>query len=99
GLENLPISDEQKLNLLIKLLWNAVETAATSTDRRMDIMFLQGISTFEIDTSVLSNPDGVAFGAVPLLAKADQKRTVEKAWTDPTADPFKDIEATNFYAS
>lgn len=99
GLQSLPISDEQKLTLLIKLLWNAVETAAISTDYRMDIMFLQGISTFEIDTSILSNPDGVAFGSIPLLAKADQKRTVRKAWTDPLADPFADIEDTTFYAS
>ncbi|GAA4338506.1 hypothetical protein GCM10023149_48510 [Mucilaginibacter gynuensis] len=98
ALQSLPISDEQKLNMLIKKLWNDVENAATSTDRRIDIMFLQGISTFAIDVNVINNPDGAVFGSVPLLAKADQKRTVEKVWTDPAADPFADIRDLVRYA-
>ncbi len=98
GLQSLPISDETRLNLLIGLLWNAVENAATSTDKRIDIMFLQGISTFEVNVGVLNNPDGVNFGTVPLLAADDQKRTVVKVLSDPTADIFKDIEDTVLYA-
>lgn len=98
SLQSLPISDQARLNLLIQQLWNDVQIAATSTDRRIDIMFLQGISTFEIDVTVLNNPDGVDFGKIDLLAASDQKRTVGKVWTDPTADPIKDIENVVTYA-
>ena len=99
NLQNLPISDSQKTELLIKKLWDFTQSAATSTDIRIDIMFLQGISTFEIDAGVLVNPDGVDFGTVPLLAATDQKRTVAVAWTDPAADPFKDIRNVVRYAA
>lgn len=98
SLQSLPISDQTRLNMLIQYLWNAVQNAATSTDRRIDIMFFQGVSNFEIDINVLNNPDGVDFGTLPLLAKGYQKRTVQALWynVDGTpnlsADPFKDIE-------
>ena len=98
SLENLPISDQAKLQSLIKHLWDDVQLAATSTDRRLDIMFLQGVSSFEIDVNVINNPDGVDFGKIDLLAGSDQKRTVAKVWTDPTADPIKDIEDVVSYA-
>jgi hypothetical protein len=98
-LQNLPISDEQKKQLLIKKLWDVMLSASISTDLRIDIMFLQGISTFEIDAGIINNPDGVDFGTVPLLASADQKRTVTVAWTDPTADPFRDIRNVVRYAA
>lgn len=98
-LETLPMSDDARVNMLIAKLWDDVENAASSTDKRLDIMFLQGISTFAIDVSLLNNPDGAVFGTVDLLAKPDQKRTVAKVWTDPTADPFKDIENVVNYAA
>lgn len=104
ALQTLPISDEQKLNLLVRTLWNAVENAATSTDRRIDIMFFQGISNFEVDITVLNNPDGVDFGTLPLLAKPYQKRGVQALWynldgtPNVNADPFKDIENVVTYA-
>ncbi len=99
SLQALPISDEQKLRLLIEKLWNVVENAATSTDKRIDIMFYQGISNFAIDAGVINNPDGVDYGTVPLLAKDDQKRKVSVVWTDQNADPFKDIEDVVTYAA
>lgn len=99
SLEALPISDGERKQMLIQKLWNDTKTAATSTDKRLDIMFLQAISTFSIDISLVTNPDGVVYPALDLLAKADQKRTVYKAWaTDVLADPFKDIAAVNDYA-
>lgn len=99
SLQALPISDEQKLNMLIQKLWNDVQNAATSTDKRIDIMFLQAVSTFAIDVSTLNNPDGAIFGSVDLLAKADQKRTVSTVWTDDDADPFRDIRDVVRYAA
>ncbi|MGA6117431.1 major capsid protein [Sphingobacterium anhuiense] len=105
SLEALPISDQAKVQALIKVLWNAVEDAATSPDRRIDIMFYQSISNFSVDISVLNNPDGVNFGELDLLAKPHQKRTVRAVWYNPDgtpnllADPFRDIEETVTYAS
>ncbi|MXV16836.1 major capsid protein [Hufsiella ginkgonis] len=98
-LQTLPISDREKLNQLIAKLWNDVQNAATSTDRRLDIMFLQAVSTFQVDVTITNNPDGVVFGTVDLLAKADQKRTVTTVWTDNAADPFKDIRDVVRYAA
>ncbi|WP_256013115.1 major capsid protein [Desertivirga xinjiangensis] len=99
ALEALPISDESKKQALIKALWDDMKNAALSTDRRLDIMFFQGVSTFAIDATLLNNPDGVAYGSIPLLAKPSQKRGVAKVWTDPTADPFTDIEDLVAYAA
>lgn len=99
ALQNLPISDNERKMQLIKKLWDDVSNASTSTDKRIDIMFLQGVSTFKIDISVLNNPDGAAFGLVDLLAADDQTRKVAKVWTDQTADPFKDINDVVDYAA
>jgi hypothetical protein len=98
-LESLPISNAARKDALIKKLFDDVSDAATSTDRRLDIMFLQAVSTFKIDCSVLGNPDGAAFGEVDLLAGANQTRLVSKVWSDATADPFKDINDVVNYAS
>lgn len=91
NLQNLPISDSSKKNELIKQLFDDVSDAVLSTDRRLDIMFYQGVSTFSIDCSVLGNPDGAALGAVPLLAADYQTRLCSTVWTNTAADPFKDI--------
>ncbi len=99
GLENLPIADSQKKQQLIEKLWKDVTNAASSTDRRLDIMFLQAVSTFKINIDVLNNPDGSALGSVDLLASSDQTRNVSKVWSDSTADPFKDINDVVLYAA
>lgn len=99
ALEALPISDQEKKRQLIKKLYDDVTVAATSTDRRLDMMFWQAISTFKIDISLTNNPDGVVFGAVDLLAAPDQYRTVAVNWNDPAADPFKDMNDVVNYAA
>ena len=98
-LQSLPVADATKKAELIKKLYNDVENAVTSTDKRLDIMFLQAISTFQIDISVLNNPDGVAFDSVPLLAAPSQTRFVSLEWSNASADPFKDIDAVVTYAA
>jgi hypothetical protein len=92
ALQALPISDTAKLDIMVKAFSDDVTKAAVSPDYRIDIMLLQALSTFTIDVSITNNPDGVAFGIIPLLNLASQKRTVVKAWTDPTADGIKDID-------
>jgi hypothetical protein len=101
-LNNLPIADGQKKTQLIEKLFNDVKLASVSTDRRLDIMFLQAVSNFSIDLSITLNPDGAALGTVDLLAKTDQKRTVTTTWISgnaATADPFADMEAVVNYAA
>lgn len=88
----LPISDAQKKVELQKLLSNDMDNAATSTDKRLDILTLQGVSTLTMDVSVTNNPDGANYGVIDLLAKPYQKQGVPILWTDAAADPFMDIE-------
>jgi len=99
SLQALPISDAERKQQLIKKLYDDVSIAATSTDRRLDYMFWQGISTFKINVDITNNPDGVAFGEVDLLAASDQSRTVSVTWSTSTADPFKDINDVVDYAA
>jgi len=100
ALQNLPISDQAKKTELIRKLYDDVTVAATSTDRRLDMMFWQGVSTFSIDISLTNNPDGVAFGSVPLGADPSQLRPVSVVWDNTDADPFKDInDVVNYAAS
>lgn len=78
---------------LIQKFYNDVANCATSGDKRVDIMMLQGYSTFNIDVSVTNNPDGVAYGSVDLLAKSYQAQGVPVAWSDAAnATPIDDIE-------
>lgn len=102
NLESLPLTPAERKAELIKKLYNDVADAATSTDLRLDIMFLQAISTFKIDISIINNPDGVAFGEIDLLAGANQTRKVGVVWSEAnknTADPFKDINDVVNYAA
>ncbi len=97
--ENSRLSTNNVSDMIIDYLNNDLKDAAKSTDDRVDFMLIQGYSSFVIDASVLTNPDGIVAGEIDLLAKPEQTRRVSKVWTDPTADPFKDIEAVVEYAS
>lgn len=79
---------------LIAKLWDDVSKCAVAGDKRIDHMFLQGLSTFSIDVSTTNNPDGVAYGTISLLNKAYQKQGVPVAWAanPTTATPIDDIE-------
>lgn len=98
-LESLPISDGERKAQLIKVLRNDLTAAVTSTDKRLDFMFWQAVSTFSIDVSTINNPDGVAYGVVDLLASAYQTRFASTVWTDAAADPFKDIQNVVAFAA
>jgi hypothetical protein len=94
-LQNLPMPDSSKKQQLIQKLFDDVQKASVATDKRIDIMFLQAISTLKIDLSLTFNPDGVAFGSIDLLAKAEQTMKVKTTWivaNAATADPLADIE-------
>lgn len=92
-INSLPISDQSKKEALQKVLWNDLDNAATSTDKRLDIMTLQAVSSLTIDTNMINNPDGANYGTVDLLAKHYQKQGVPILWADPSSDPLRDIEA------
>lgn len=79
---------------LIRLIYDDISKSAVATDRRVDIMLLQALSTLQVDIGTTNNPDGVAYGTVDLLSNAYQKQGVPVVWSDATnADPFADIEA------
>lgn len=99
AMQNLPISDKAIKDALLKRLDDDVTNAGLSTDYRIDIMFYQSVSTFEIDAGIINNPDGANLGKVPLLAQDYQKRGVKKSWDDAGADIFKDIEDTVLFAA
>lgn len=91
-LKALPISDAQKKMQLLEKLFNDVSKCATAGDKRVDIMTLQALSTLTVTVDATTNPDGVAFGTVDLLAKGYQKQGVPVVWsTTATSTPIDDI--------
>lgn len=93
-LESTILNPSARKQELIRLLYDDVSKCATSTDKRVDIMLLQILSTLQVDVSTTNNPDGVAYGTVDLLSQPYQKQGVPVVWSDATnADPFADIEA------
>lgn len=78
---------------LIKKLYDHVSQAAVSGDKRIDILFLQAVSTLQMSVGVTENPDGAALGTIDLLPKAYQKQGVPVVWTDlANAKPLDDID-------
>lgn len=86
------VSDDTKKKQIIDLIFNDVKNAADGCTARVDVMFLQALSTGKIDLSVANNPDGVAYGQIDMLLPADNILTADKIWTDPTAKPTNDFE-------
>jgi hypothetical protein len=91
--ENGRFNDNARVQALLKSLYDDVSKAAVAGDKRVDIMLLQGLSTLLIDTSATLNPDGAAYGTVPLLARAYQRQGVPIVWSNAAGSfPITDIE-------
>ena len=97
--QNSRLSSEGVDGMIVKFLNDDVKSVSKSTDDRLDFMFLQALSSFQIDASVIGNPDGSVHGSIPMLADASQTRKVVKVWSDTTADALKDIEDVVTYAA
>lgn len=92
-LQNLPLQGANRADAMIRFLNKDLVEAATSGDKRLDLMLLQSVSTLSVDLSTTNNPDGIAVGTIDLLPQSYQKQGVPIVWTDLTnATPIDDIE-------
>lgn len=86
------VNDDVKKRQIIDLIFKDVKNAADGCNARMDVMFLQAISTGKVDLTASGNPDGVAVGSVDMLMPTANVKNVAKVWTDAAATPTVDIE-------
>lgn len=86
------IDDDTKKKQIIDLIFNDVRLSADGCTGRLDVMFLQGLSTGMIDLSATGNPDGVAYGNIPVGLPTDNVIEASKKWDDADATPLQDIE-------
>ena len=86
------VTDDVKKRQVIDLIFNDVKHATDGCNSRLDVMFLQAISTGKVDLTAAGNPDGVAVGSVDMLMPAGNVKNVAKVWTDATSTPVADIE-------
>lgn len=78
---------------IINFLLKDLEEAAVAGDKRVDLMFLQALSTFTIPVNLTNNPDGAVYGTVDLLPQTYQSQGVPVVWSDSAnATPIDDIE-------
>jgi|GEM_PF-830898 len=87
------VDDDSKKKQIIDLIFNDIEFAANGCTGRLDVMFLQALSTGMIDLSATGNPDGVAYGEIPVGLPTENVIETSKDWSDPTATPLADMEA------
>ncbi|MBP1165042.1 hypothetical protein JOE44_001926 [Chryseobacterium sp. PvR013] len=87
------VDDDSKKKQIIDLIFNDIQFAANGCTGRLDVMFLQGLSTGMIDLSATGNPDGVAYGQIPVGLPTENVIETSKVWSDSTATPLDDFEA------
>lgn len=101
-IQGMNVSDEAKLNMIIRLIWEDVKMVTNSVNSRIDYMLGQALSTGVISLNTTTNPDGVVPGDIDLLVSnkmaADEALGTDAAnrlWTDAlkaTATPITDIQ-------
>lgn len=94
-LQNINIADSAKKKALLNLMFEDVKRAGDSTNKRIDYMCLEAISTGQITVTVTNNPDGVvSTTAIDLFMPSANKTTAPILWSTAnaaTALPFSDI--------
>jgi Phage major capsid protein E len=93
-LQNMNVTDEQKKQQALDLLFKDVKTVGDSAHKRLDIMCLEAISTGQISLDITNNPDGLVLSnPIDLFMKDANKKTATTSWaTSATAKPITDIE-------
>lgn len=87
------LNSNGNVTALISKIYNDVQNAAVAGDRRIDIMLLQAISTFNVKLDLTMNPDGLALTDVNFLPKDYQKQGVPVVWSDlANSKPIDDIQ-------
>lgn len=95
-LDSRMLTDDQKTQQLINLMWNNVSTVVKSVQSKLDIIFLgalsnKGIFTFDAN----NNPEGGVRGTIDYKMPPENIANVTLDWTDinkDNVDPFEDIQ-------
>lgn len=95
-LDSRMLTDDQKTQQLINLMWNNVSTVVKSVQSKLDIIFLgalsnQGVFTFNAN----NNPEGGVRGIIDYKMPPENIASVTLDWTDTNkdnVDPFEDIQ-------
>lgn len=95
-LDSRMLTDSQKTQQLINLMWNNITKVVNSIQSKLDIIFLgalsnKGIFTFDEN----NNPEGGLRGVIDHKMPAENIASVTTSWTDAnkdTVDCFEDIQ-------
>lgn len=95
-LDSRMLTDDQKTQQLINLMWNNVSTVVKSVQSKLDIIFLgalsnKGVFTFNAD----NNPEGGVRGIIDYKMPSENIASVTLDWTGTNkdnVDPFEDIQ-------
>lgn len=95
-LDSRMLTDDQKTQQLINLMWNNVSTVVKSVQSKLDIIFLGALSNKGVFTfNANNNPEGGVRGIIDYKMPPENIASVTLGWTDTNkdnVDPFEDIQ-------
>ena len=95
-LDSRMLTDDQKTQQLINLMWNNVSTVVKSVQSKLDISFLGALSNKGVFTfNANNNPEGGVRGIIDYKMPPENIASVTLDWTDANkdnVDPFEDIQ-------
>ena len=95
-LDSKMLTDDQKTQQLINLMWNNVSTVVKSVQSKLDIIFLGALSNKGVFTfNANNNPEGGVRGIIDYKMPPENIASVTLDWTDTNkdnVDPFEDIQ-------
>lgn len=95
-LDSRMLTDDQKTQQLINLMWNNVSTVVKSVQSKLDIVFLGALSNKGVFTfNAINNPEGGVRGIIDYKMPPENSARVTLDWTDTNkdnVDPFEDIQ-------
>jgi hypothetical protein len=95
-LDSRMLTDDQKTQQLINLMWNNVSTVVKSVQSKLDIIFLGALSNKGVFTfDAKNNPEGGVRGIIDYKMPPENIASVTLNWTDTnkdSVDPFEDIQ-------
>ena len=95
-LDSRMLTDDQKTQQLINLMWNNVSTVVKSVQSKLEIIFLGALSNKGVFTfNANNNPEGGVRGIIDYKMPPENIASVTLDWTDANkdnVDPFEDIQ-------
>lgn len=95
-LDSRMLTDDQKTQQLINLMWNNVSTVVKSVQSKLDIIFLGALSNKGVFTfNANNNPEGGVRGIIDYKMPPENIASVTLDWMDTNkdnVDPFEDIQ-------